>query len=52
MPSILQRFTRQALDIKPIGTKADYREALKDVRSLMNAKANTPKGDRLNVLAT
>lgn len=46
------RFERQALDIKPIRTKADYRAALKDVESLMTAKANTPEGDRLDVLAT
>jgi len=40
------------LDIKPIRTKADYRAALKDVESLMAAKANTPEGDRLDVLVT
>jgi len=40
------------LDIKPIRTKADYRAALKDVESLMTAKANTPEGDRLDVLTT
>jgi HTH-type transcriptional regulator / antitoxin HigA len=40
------------LDIKPIRTKADYRAALKDIESLMTAKANTPEGDRLDVLAT
>ena len=40
------------MDIKPIRTKADYRAALKDVESLMTAKANTPEGDRLDVLAT
>ena len=40
------------MDIKPIRTKADYRAALKDVESLMTAKANTPEGDRLDVMAT
>jgi HTH-type transcriptional regulator / antitoxin HigA len=40
------------LDIKPIRTKADYRAALKDIESLMTAKANTPEGDRLDVLST
>ena len=40
------------MDIKPIRTKADYRAALEDVESLMAAKANTPEGDRLDVLAT
>src|ERR1700676_5064193 len=40
------------MDIKPIRTKANYRAALKAVESLMTAKANTPDGDRLDVLAT
>jgi HTH-type transcriptional regulator/antitoxin HigA len=38
--------------IKPIKTKADHRAALKEIESLMDAKANTPKGDRLDVLVT
>ena len=40
------------MKIKPIRTKANYRGALKDIESLMAAKANTPEGDRLDVLAT
>jgi HTH-type transcriptional regulator/antitoxin HigA len=40
------------MNIKPIRTKANYRAALKDIESLMTAKANTPEGDRLDVLAT
>jgi len=40
------------MDIKPIGTKADYRAALKEIESLMNAEADTPEGERLDVLAT
>jgi HTH-type transcriptional regulator/antitoxin HigA len=40
------------LDIKPIRTKADYRAALEDIESLMTAKANSPEGDRLDVLST
>jgi len=40
------------LGIKPIRAKADYRAALKDIESLMAAKAHTPEGDRLDVLAT
>ena len=40
------------MNIKPIKTKADYRAALKDVESLMMAKANTPQGERLDVLVT
>lgn len=40
------------MDIKPIKTKADYRSVLKEIESLMTAKANTPQGDRLDVLVT
>lgn len=40
------------MDIKPIKTKADYKAALKVVEGLMSARANTPDGDRLDVLAT
>ena len=40
------------MNIKPIRTKADYRAALKEIESVMTAKANTPEGDRLDVLAT
>jgi HTH-type transcriptional regulator/antitoxin HigA len=40
------------MDIKPIRTRRDYRAALKDVESLMDAKANTSAGDRLDVLVT
>jgi len=40
------------MDIKPIKTKASYRAALRDIESLMSAKANSPEGDRLDVLTT
>lgn len=40
------------MNIKPIKTKADYKAALKAVDSRMTAKANTPEGDRLDVLVT
>lgn len=40
------------MDIKPIRTKADYRTALKEIESLMTAKANSPEGDRLDVMTT
>lgn len=40
------------MDIKPIRTKADYRAALKEIEGLMAAKANTPEGERLDVLVT
>jgi HTH-type transcriptional regulator / antitoxin HigA len=40
------------MDIKPIKTKSDYRAALKDVESIMGAAADSPEGDRLDVLVT
>lgn len=40
------------MDIKPIKTEADYRYALHQVDCLMGAKANTPDGDKLDVLVT
>jgi HTH-type transcriptional regulator/antitoxin HigA len=40
------------MDIKPIKTKADYRAALKKIEKLMSAEADTPEGERLDVLAT
>jgi len=41
-----------AMNIKLIKIKADYRAALKDVEALMGAKANTADGERLDVLVT
>jgi len=40
------------MEIKPIKTRADYKAALKVLESLMNARDNTPEGDRLDVLVT
>jgi len=40
------------INIKPIKSEADYKAALKSVGDLMNAKANTPEGDELDVLTT
>jgi len=40
------------VNIKPIKMKANYRVALKEIASLMTAKANTSEGDRLDILAT
>lgn len=40
------------MTIKPIKTEADYREALKEIESLMDAKPDTPEGDMLDVLST
>jgi len=40
------------MQIKPIRTKADHRAALKEIETLMSARANTPEGERLEVLVT
>lgn len=45
-------FEGNNMDIKPVRTKRDYNEALKTVEGLMNAKAGSPDGDRLDVLVT
>ncbi|MDP2410523.1 MAG: helix-turn-helix domain-containing protein [Pseudolabrys sp.] len=39
-------------NLKPIRTKADYEAALGELELLWGAKSGTPKGDRLDVLAT
>src|SRR5688500_5649876 len=41
-----------ATEIKPIRNKNDYEDALAEVERLWGAKAGTPRGDRLDVLAT
>jgi HTH-type transcriptional regulator/antitoxin HigA len=40
------------MNVKPIKTKRDYRETLKEIESLMDAKIDTPEGDRLDILTT
>jgi hypothetical protein len=40
------------MDIKPLKSQRDYRRILKEIESLMNAKANTAQGDHLDVLVT
>jgi HTH-type transcriptional regulator/antitoxin HigA len=40
------------MDIKPIRTRADYRKALKEVETLMSARAGSAEGERLDILAT
>jgi HTH-type transcriptional regulator/antitoxin HigA len=40
------------MEIKPIKNERDYRRVLKEIDILMDAKANTAAGDRLDVLAT
>jgi HTH-type transcriptional regulator/antitoxin HigA len=39
-------------DLKPIRSERDYDYALAEVEELWGAKAGTPKGDRLDILAT
>ncbi len=39
-------------EVKPIRTEAAYEAALAEVEQLWGAKLGTPKGDRLDVLAT
>ena len=41
-----------AAEIKPIRTEADYEAALAEVERLWGATSGTPRGDRLDVLAT
>ena len=40
------------MDIKPISIEADYRAALRDIESLMDAELDSPEGERLDVLTT
>ena len=40
------------MNIKPIKTDADYRAALKEIETLMMAKLDSPKGEKLDVLVT
>lgn len=39
-------------DVKPIRSEADYEAAMTEVERLWGAKSGTPRGDRLDVLAT
>jgi HTH-type transcriptional regulator/antitoxin HigA len=38
------------VEITPIKTERDYRRALKEIEGLMDARLNTPQGDRLDAL--
>ncbi len=42
----------QTMNIKPVRTKKDHASALKRIEKLMGAKAGTPAGDELDILAT
>jgi hypothetical protein len=40
------------MNISPIKTSRDYRNALREIEGLMTAKRNTPEGDRTDTLVT
>jgi HTH-type transcriptional regulator/antitoxin HigA len=40
------------MEIRPIRTKRDYETALKEIERVMDAKRNSPEGDKLDVLVT
>jgi len=40
------------MNIKPIRTKGDHRDALKEIEGLMSARPRTPEGERLDILVT
>jgi HTH-type transcriptional regulator/antitoxin HigA len=40
------------MDIAPLKNRHDYRQALREIETLMQARRNTPEGDRLDVLVT
>jgi HTH-type transcriptional regulator / antitoxin HigA len=40
------------MKIKPIKSDSDYRRALREIERLMDARKDTPEGDRLDVLTT
>ena len=40
------------MDIKPIKNERDYRRVLKEIETLMDARANSPEGDSLDILVT
>ena len=40
------------MDIQPIHNEADCRATLREIETLMTAKADSPEGDRLDVLVT
>ena len=40
------------MDIAPIKSRRDYRRALGEIEELMNARRNSPEGERLDVLVT
>ena len=42
----------EMVSVRPIRSEQDYEAALAEVEALMSARAGTPEGDRLDILAT
>jgi antitoxin component HigA of HigAB toxin-antitoxin module len=40
------------MQLRPIKTEADYREALEEIEAIFDAPPNTPESDRLDILST
>ena len=40
------------MDVRPIRTDSDHKEALREIERLWGAEPGTPEGDKLDVLAT
>jgi HTH-type transcriptional regulator / antitoxin HigA len=40
------------MEIKPIKTRRDYQNVMKEIEALMSAKAKSSEGDRLDILVT
>jgi HTH-type transcriptional regulator/antitoxin HigA len=40
------------MEVRPIKTETDYKSTLQEIETLMFAEADTPNGDRLDVLVT
>lgn len=40
------------MEITPIKTESDYQAALREIEGLMDARPDTPEGDRLNIMTT
>jgi HTH-type transcriptional regulator/antitoxin HigA len=50
MQSTRKQYDGRQMNIAPIKSSRDYRRVLREIEGLMNAKRNTPEGDRLDVL--
>ena len=51
-PSTHRAFEVSVMDIAPIKSQRDYRRVLREIEGLINARRNSPEGDRLDVLVT